>query len=332
MRPQFRWLLAAFVSGGCLATIAIETLAQAYPARPVRLVVPYARGGPTDILGRTVAHKLSEILPEQVVVENRPGAGGMIGHAYVAKAVADGYTVILGDGGSFAINPILFSKAVQYNPRADFTPIGPAASGAIFLFVNASVPARDIQELIALAKSKPGTLSFGSAGTGQFPTPIGPELFNAKNGLNVLHVPYKGAGPAMVDVVAGRVSFIMTTGLAAAKPHLESGKVRALALTGGKRAAAAPDVPTFAEAGSPLPEMNFGTWWGILGPVGLPRDIVAKLSESLAQALAAPDVRARLAALNVEPMTSTPEAFSDFINAEIATWAEVLKRLNIKVE
>lgn len=332
MRSKFRSLLAVVITGGCLAAAAIDTLAQTYPVRPARLVIPYPPGGPTDILGRTVAQKLSEILPEPTVVENRAGAGGMIGHAQVAKAAADGYTLLLGDIGGFAVNPVLYPKAIQYNPRADFTPIGPVASGAVFLYVNASIPARSLQELVALAKSKPGTISFASSGAGHFPTHIGPELFKLKNNLAVLHVPYKGSGPAMVDVVAGRVSFIMTTGLAAAKPHLESGKVRALALTGEKRAGAAPDVPTFAEAGSPLPEMNFGTWWGLLGPAGLPRDIVAKLNQSLTRALAAPDVRARLDSLNMEPMNSSAEAFSDFIAAEIATWAQVLSRLNIKVE
>ena len=291
MCPRFRWLLAAIVSGGCLATVAMETLAQAYPARPVRLVVPYPPGGPTDLLGRTVAQKLGEMLPEPVVVENRGGGGGMIGTAAVAKAAADGYTLLLGAIGSFAIDPVLY-KSIPYNARTDFTPIGPVASGALFLFVGASVPARNVQELIALAKRKPGTLSFASSGAGHFPTHIGPELFKLKNGLDILHVPYKGSGQAIIDVAAGRVSFIMTSGLGAAKPFLDSGKVRALALTGDKRAAAAPDVPTFAEAGSPLPEMNAGTWWGLMGPAGLPRNIVVKLNESLAQAMAAPDVRA----------------------------------------
>ena len=324
----FRWLTAAIVSGGCLASISMETLAQVYPARPVRLVVAYAAGGPSDLLGRTVAQKLSEILPEPVVVENRTGAGGQIGVASVAKAAPDGYTLLLGDITAFAVNPN-FYKSLPYNPRTDFTPIGPVSSGALFIFVGASVPARNIQELIALAKSKPGVLSFGSAGNGQFPTHLGMELFKATHGVDILHVPYKGAAPAMADVAAGRISIAMTAGLVAAKPFLDSGKVRAFAVTGDKRAAAAPEVPTFAEAGAPLPEMNAGTWFGLMGPVGLPRNIVVKLNESLAQALAAPDVRARLAALNLDPMISTPEAFADFINAAIETWAQVLKRANI---
>ncbi len=325
---KFRWLTAAIVSGSCLATMSMETLAQAYPTRPVRLVVAYAAGGPSDLLGRTVAQKLSEILPEPVVVENRTGAGGQIGVASVAKAAPDGYTLLLGDITAFAVNPN-FYKSLPYNPRTDFTSIGPVASGALFLFAGASVPARNMQELIALAKSKPGALSFGSAGNGQFPTHLGMELFKATYGLDILHIPYKGAAPAMADVAAGRVSLAMTAGLVAAKPFLDSGKVRALAVTGDRRAAAAPEVPTFAEAGSPLPEMNAGTWFGLMAPVGLPRNIVVKLNESLAQALAAPDVRARLTGFNMDPMISTPEAFTDFINAAIETWGRVLKRANI---
>lgn len=328
MGSKFRCLIAAIVSGGCLAAIAMETLAQAYPTRPVRLVVAYAAGGPSDLLARTVAQKLSEILPEPVIVENRAGAGGTIGVASVAKAAADGYTLLLGDITAFVVNPN-FYKSLPYDSRKDFTPIGPIASGTIVLFASASLPVRNVQELIALAKSKPGALSFGSAGNGQFPTHLGMELFKAVNGVDILHVPYKGAAPAMADVAAGRVSFAMTAGFGLAKPFIDSGKVRAMAITGDKRAAGSPEVPTFAEAGSPLPEINAGTWFGLMAPAGLPRNIVIKLNESLAQAMAAPDVRARLAAFTMEPMTSTPEAFADFINAGIETWGRVLKRANI---
>jgi tripartite-type tricarboxylate transporter receptor subunit TctC len=331
MCTRRRWLIGAIVCGSCLAAISMEALAQAYPTRPVQLVIPYAPGGPTDILGRTVAQKLGEILREQFVVENRPGAATIIGTASVAKAAADGYTLLLGDITGFGINPS-FYKSLPYNARTDFTPIGPVATGAMFLFVGTSFPARTIQELIALAKSKPGELSFGSAGTGQFGTHIGPELFKLKNGLNMLHVPYKGAAPAMIDVAAGRVSFMMTAGLAVAKPFLVSGKIRALAITGEKRSPALPEVPTFAEAGSPLPEMNAGAWFGLLGPPGLPRSIVVKLNESTVQAMAAPDVLGRLAALDLDPKTGTPEEFASMINAAIETWGPLLQRANIKAE
>lgn len=331
MCSKFRWLIAAIVSGGCLAAISLETLAQAYPTRPVRLVIAWTPGGPTDILGRTVAQKLSEILGEQIIVENRPGAAGAIGAAAVTKAPPDGYTLFLESIAAFAVNPN-FYKSLPYDARKDYTPIGPVASGAIILYVNGSLPARNLRELIALAKSKPGALTFGSAGTGHYATHIAPELLKMKNGLDMLHVPYKGTGPAMVDVVAGRLSFMMSAGVAAAKPFLESGKVRALAITGEKRSPALPDVPTFAEAGSPLPEMNAGAWFGLLGPPGLPRNIVVKLNQSLAQALAAPDFLARIAALNLDPMSMTPDAFTDFINAAVETWAQILRRANITPE
>lgn len=323
------WLVAATMSGACLSAISMVALAQDYPTRPIHLIVPYSAGGPTDIMGRAIAQKLGELLKQPVLVENRGSAAAIVGTAAVAKAAPDGYTLGVGDVGPLAINPH-FYKSLPYNSRTDFTPIGPTANGAAFMFVSTSLPVHSVQELIALAKSKPGQLSFGSAGNGQFPTHIGPELFRVKNGLDVLNVPYKGAGPAMIDVAAGRVSFMMTTGFAAAQPFLDAGKVRAIALTGHKRAAAMPNVPTFAEAGSPLTEMDAGVWWGILGPAALPRSIVVKLHESLTQALAAPEIVARLANLNLEPMNMTPEAFREFITTAIDTWGQILKRANVE--
>jgi len=329
-RSRFRWLIATIVSGGCLATVAMETVAQAYPTRPIRLVVTMPPGGPTDLLARSLATKLGEILPEPVVVENRPGGGGIIAYGSVAKAPADGYTLLLGDLANSTVNPSLY-KSLAYDTRKDFTPIGPVATAPLLLIASASLPVTNLKELVALAKSKPGSLTYGSGGAGQL-THVGPELFKAKYGLDVLHVPYKGIPPALVDVVAGRVSFVMTTGLATAKPHLDSGKVRALAITGDKRADSLPEVPTFAEAGFPLPELNLGNWWGLMGPAGLPRDITAKLNGSLAQALASPDFLSRLTTLNMSPMNRTPDAFADVINTATDTWAQVVKRANIVAE
>jgi tripartite-type tricarboxylate transporter receptor subunit TctC len=326
---RFRLLIAAIVSGACLAAVAVDTLAaQTYPTHPVRMVIGYAAGGPTDSLGRIVAQKLGEILGESFVVENRPGAGGTIGAAVVAKAAADGYTLFFDTIGGLAVNQSVY-KSLPYDARKDFTPIGPVASGAVFLWVNTSLPARNLKELIALAKSKPGSLSFGTAGRGQYPTDIGPELFTLKNGLDILNVPYRGARPAMIDLAAGRISFVMTAGLAAARPFMDAGKVRALAVTGDKRSAVLPNVPTFAEAGSPLPEMTSGGWFGLLGPAGLPRNIVVKLNQSLAKTVTAPDVLARLAALGLEPMTANPEAFSNSLYTAIETWGPILRRMNI---
>ena len=331
MRSRFRLLMAAILGGGCLAAVAMDTLAQAWPTRPVRVVIGYAAGGPTDLLGRTVSQKLGELLGEPFVVENRPGGGGTIGAAAVAKAAPDGYTLFFETIAGLAVNHNVY-KSLPYDARKDFPPIGPAASGAVFLWMNSSIPAQNLKELIALAKSKPGAVSYGSGGKGQFPTHIGPELFRVKYGLDMLHVPYKGAGPAMIDAAAGRVTLVMTAGLAAARPFLESGKVRAIAITGLKRSVLLPNVPTFAESGYPLPEINAGTWFGLMGPAALPREIVGKLSQTLNQALTAADFVARLATLTLEPMTSTPEAFAEFIKSAVETWAQIVKRTNITPE
>ena len=315
-----------------MAAVSMETLAQTYPTHPVRLVVPYPPGGPTDILGRILAQKLGEMFGEQVLVENRPGGGGVIGAMAVKKASPDGYALMLEAITAFAVNRN-FYKSLPYDARNDYTPIGPVASVAFYFFVGASVPARNLQELISLAKSKPGTLTFGSAGTGHYATHISSELFKMKNGLDVLHVPYKGSGPAMFDLVAGRISFMISGGLSTAKPFIDSGKLRVFAVTGEKRSPAAPEVPTFAEAGSPLPELNAGAWFALLGPPGMPRAIVVKLNESVAQAMASPEVRARLGAAGLEPMTnSTPEEFTDFINAAVGTWAQIMRSANITLE
>lgn len=327
-----RLLIATIVSGACLLIPSMDTLAQAYPTHPVRLVVPYPPGGPTDILGRILAPKLSEILGEQVFVENRPGGTGVVGATAVKRAPADGYTLMLESIAAVAVNPN-FYKSLPYDVRNDYTPIGPVVSSPLFLFVGAAVPARNLQELVALAKSKPGALTFGSAGTGHYSTHIPSEIFKMKNGLDMLHIPYKGTGPAMLDIVAGRISFMISGGLSTAKPFLDSGKLRVFAVTGEKRSAALPEVSTFAEAGYPLPEMNAGLWFAMFGPPRLPSAIGLKLNESIAKALVSPEVRARLGALGLEPMMkSTPEAFTDFMNTEVQTWAEIMKRANITLE
>ncbi len=327
---RLRWLLAVLVSGGCLCALAADAFGQAYPSRPVKLVITMPPGGPTDMLARVVATKMSESFPQPMVVENRPGGGGIIAYGVVAKSPADGYTLLVGDLANSTINPSLY-KSLPYDTRKDFTAISPMATAQSFIFVSAALPVHTLQEFIALAKKQPGKLSYGSGGTGQL-THIGPELFKEKNGLNIVHVPYKGAPPALVDVVAGRVAFLMSTGLGTAKPHIDSGKVRVLAVTGEKRSPAMPDVPTFAEAGSPLPELNLGNWWGLMGPAGMQRDVVAKLNESVVHAIATPDVQGKLATLNMVPYTSTPQAFADVIDSEIGTWARIVKRMNIVLD
>lgn len=328
-----RRLMAAFVGAACLASAGVHAQAPSYPTKPVRFVVPFAPGGPTDALARNLAAKMGELLGKPVIVDNRPGASGTIGVAAVAHAPADGYTLLFHEvAATFAIQPVI-TKALTYDVRKDFTPISLAASGPIFLVVNSTVPVRNVKELIELAKKKPGDVSFASSGgVGQLPTHIGPELLKMKHGLDLNHIPYKGAGPAMVDIAAGRVSMIMTTGLGSVQQFIDSGKVKALAITGDKRADALPNVPTFAEEGVPLPELSGGTMWGLLGPAGLPRDIVVKLNQAVVKAMASPEVREKLTALNIEPRTSSPEAFSELIKKETETWGGVLKRMNIQVD
>lgn len=331
MFSKFRMLIVAFSGGACLAGAAVGSFAQDYPTRPIRMAIPFGAGGPTDIVARVIAQKMSEFLPQPVVVENKPGAAGGIAHTYVAKSPPDGYTLLFsGYLTGFAINPVLFPKTIQYDPRKDFTSVGNVASGPVFLYVNASLPVRNVKELIALAKSKPGELAYGSSGPGNFPSHVGAELLKDNHKVDMLHVPYKGAGQAMADVAVGRVAFLLTTGLAAAKPFLDTGRVRALAVTGKTRTTLLPDVPTFAEAGSPLPELDTGAIWGIVGPAGLPRSIVVKLNQAINQTLAAPDVVARFASLTMDPLPGTAEASAELINNLIAAWAKVLKRIEIK--
>ena len=315
-----------YTAGVAAFCLAASVSAQNYPVRPVRLVVAYAPGGPGDILGRMISPKLGEILGQQIIVENRPGADGNIGLEVVAKSAPDGYTLLLGDM-PIAANPALH-KAQPFNVGKDLAPIGMIASAPLLLVVHPAVPATGVAELIALARSQPGRLSFGSPGRGT-PPDLAAELFKEVHGLDILSVPYKGAGPALTDLVGGRVSF-MFIGISASKSFIESGKLRALAITGKKRAAMLPDVPTLAQAGSPLPDLDFGSWWGLLGPRALPKDIVSKVNDSLVRTLALPDLRGRLAALNFDPITGSPEEFSGFIEAEINKWARVIRRAGIK--
>lgn len=328
MLAPIRTLFAAVASLCCLATSATDALAQTYPTRPIRLIIGYAPGGATDVLGRLVSTPLGAELGQSIVVENRPGAGALLAGEVVVKAAPDGYTLLFGDI-SLVINPGL-RKSLPFDVRKDFTAIGLVAAAPLILVVNASFPGRNLQELMALAKKAPGKLTYGSGGTGNT-THLIPELFKEKYGLDILHVPYKGSGLALTDLVADRVS-LAVIGLSVAKPFIDSGKVRVLAITGEKRGASLPDVPTFAEAGAPLPETKLGSWWGLFGPAALPRNVVVQLNQALARALGRPELRPRLAALNIAPVSSTPDEFANWINAEISMWGGVVKRANIAPE
>jgi tripartite-type tricarboxylate transporter receptor subunit TctC len=318
------WLLAMLLALGCskLAT------AAAYPDRPIKLVIPYAAGGPTDVLGRIVGQNMGDILKQTVVIENRPGAGAAVGFSAVAKAVPDGHTLLLGDI-NLAVNPYLY-KSLPYDAQKDFAPIGLVASAPLVMLVSQNSPAKSLSELISQAKAEPGKLTFGSAGAGNT-THLSMELFKAKMGLDIVHVPYKGASPALNDLVAGHVS-MMVTGLSGAKSLVEAGKLRALAITGDKRAAVWPQVPTFAQAGAPLPEMKVGSWWGLFVPAGTPSEIVAELNRALQQSLSSPDLLQRLRELNIEPLNGSPQELERWVVLEMNTWSQVIKRSGIQPE
>ncbi|MEN9317068.1 MAG: hypothetical protein RIS35_3461 [Pseudomonadota bacterium] len=316
-----RGLLAAGLS--CVALAPTAAKAQTYPVRPVRMVVASVAGGILDTVGRTVAAKMSEEFGQPIVVENKPGAGGVIGAEAVVKSAPDGYT-ILAVATSHAINPSVYAK-LPFDTVRDFAPITQTVALTNLLVVHASVPASNLRELISLAKSRPGTLTFGSAGNGQS-NHLSGELLKTRAGIDIVHVPYKGSAASLNDLVAGNVS-MMFVDILSAMPHVKSGRLRIIAVTGFKRSPSVPDHPTLDESG--LPGFNGNSWLGLVAPAGTPRDIVAKLSAAAAAALRAPDVRERFLSQGVEPVGSTPEQYAAFIDAEIPRWAEAARAAKI---
>ena len=302
-----------------LAVVATSAFAQGYPAKPARVVVPYPPGGPTDIVARVVSQKLTEQTGQQFIVENRPGAGGNIGAEAVAKSPGDGYTLLVATT-AHAINPSLF-KSLGYNLTKDFAPVSQLTSGPLVIVANPSVPAKSVQELIALAKAKPGTLNYASSGNGQS-THLSAELFATMAGIKMNHIPYKGSAPALTDVMGGQASLMFDTMLSA-MPQVKNGKLKAIAVTSAARSPAAPDVPTVAESG--LPGYEAIAWNGLLVPAGTPADVVAKLNAELKKALDAPDVKDRFSAQGFGAAWNTREAFAKFIQAELDKWAKVVK-------
>ncbi len=299
---------------------------QAYPTKPVRMIVAVPPGGPADILARLVGPKLTEALGQTVVIDNRPGANGNIAYEMAARAVPDGYTFMLVAAG-VAINPSLY-REVHYDPVRDFAPITQGISVPNILVVHPSVPAKSVSELVALAKSRPGQLAFASAGNGTSGH-LALELFKQRTGMNAIHVPYKGGGPALAEVLAGQVQALFSLALAAT-PQIKAGRVRALAITSGKRSPVAPELPTVAESG--LPGYEVVGWFGWLAPAKTPREIVARLNAEIVKALNMPDVRERLLSQSSEPVGNSPQAFAAFIRSERDKWAGVIKRAGIRME
>jgi tripartite-type tricarboxylate transporter receptor subunit TctC len=312
----------------CAALAAVFSPAQAqqYPTKPVRLVVPAAPGGGTDITARIIAPKLSEQLGQQVVVENRAGAGTMIGSEAVARAAPDGYTLLMGIS-TLAINPAMYKK-VPYDALKDFAPISQVVSLPNVLVTHPSLPVKSVKELVAFARARPGQLNYASAGVGTNPH-LSMELFLAMTGLKMTHVPYKGAGPGLVDTVAGHVS-VMTPSIISGLPHVRGGRLRALGVTSAKRAGGVPDIPTIAEAG--VPGYDAVQWFGVLAPTTTPRAIVVRLHGEIVRVLQAADVKGRLSGDGADPVGSSPEEFAAFLRAETAKWAKVVKDAGIQPE
>jgi len=297
--------------------------AQAYPSQPVRLVVGFAAGQAIDILARLIAQSLSEQLGQQFVVDNKPGAGGNIGADFVAKSPADGATLIVGTVGTHAINAALYDK-LPYNNIKDFTPISFLASTPNLLVVNNTVPAKNVTELIELAKKTP--LTFGSSGSGTS-IHLSGELFNTLAGVKMLHIPYKGRAQAVPDLLGGRISMIFDN-MPSALPLVKSGNVRAIAVTSATRSPAAPNIPTIAESG--LPGFEATSWFALLGPAGMPREVQLRINQETAKVLALPEVKEKLAALGLEVVPGTPEALAGLIQAETVKWAKVVKESGAK--
>jgi tripartite-type tricarboxylate transporter receptor subunit TctC len=320
---------AATLAGfAMLALNGIAAFAQTYPHKPIRLIVPSAPGGGTDIAARLIAQGLTESYGQAVVVDNRGGAGGIAGVTVAAKLSApDGYTLVLGSNGhlSFAsaINPKL-----PYDPQKDLTPISLVANQPFVFAVSAAVPAASVREYVALAKSKPGTISYGSGGVGSA-SHLGVALFEYRAGITLMHIPYKGTGPGMTALMSGELQTLMA-GLATVLPQAKSGKVRVLAVSGAQRSRMAPEVPTVAEAG--VPGYDFNVWYGMMAPGGTPRVIVNKLAGEIARLLKAPIVLDRFATAGLEPVSNTPEEFAALLQREIPEWHKIAKAANIRVE
>ncbi len=310
-----------------LLLTAVNAVAQKYPDRPIRLVVPFPPGGGSDITGRTIAQKLGEALGTQIIVDNRGGAGGNIGTDIVAKAVPDGYTLVMALSGPFSINGSLMGK-LPFDPLKDFALITLAGATPNLLVAHPSVQAHTVKELIVLAKASPGRINFASSGLGT-PAQLAGELFNTMAGVKLVHVPYKGAAPALTDLLAGQVQLMFST-MPPALPQVKAGKLKAIAVTSAKRSLTMPELPTIAEAA--LPGFEAITWYGMAAPAGTPKAIVTRLNSEVVKLLHMPEVKERLLATGTEASGTTPEEFATYIKSEIVKWAKVIKESGARAE
>ena len=309
----------------CTVLTTTVVYAQSYPSKPVRVVLPFPAGGGADIIVRLLARKLGEGMNQNFVVDNRAGAAGIIGCELVAKAPADGYTLLLGTTGTHTTNPAVFAK-LPYDPVRDFATVSLAAESPFVLLVHPSLPARSVKELIAFARTRPGQLNYASAGVGST-SHLGFELFNSMAGIKGEHVPYKGLGPAAADTIAGIITMTWDA-IPSSKPMIERGRLRALGIGSLKRSPLLPQVPTIDEAG--LKGFELGSWYGLFAPAGTPADIVRQLQREIVKAVSAADVRSQFAAMGADPVGGTPEEFAAVVQRDLAKWAKVARDVNLQ--
>ena len=301
--------------------------AQEYPTKPIRLVITYPPGGNTDLVGRALALKLGEFMGQQVVVDNRGGAGGVLGSMITAQSAPDGYTIMLGTSAGMVINPLL-SRKLTYDPVKDFAPVSMVVIVPQLLVINPQLPVKNVRELIAFAKAKPGYLNAGSSGVGT-PNHFGTELLKWLAGVDIVHVPYKGGAPALTDLLGGQIQMAFSS-VPAVLPHIKAGRLVALGVGSAKRSPALPNIPTIAEAG--VPGYEYTTWYGVFAPAKTPRTLIARLNAEIVKAMETPDIKDRFTALGGDPDPGTPEELRAYMAIESAKWAKIIKAANIRIE
>jgi len=310
------------------ALLGLATLAQAaFPDKPVKILVAFPPGGPLDAHARLLADRLGQVLGQPVIIDYKAGAGGTVGAEFVARSAPDGYTVLMANTGTMVINPAVYTK-LGYQTLKDFAPVARTAQQPLALVVNPGVPAKTVQELVALAKAKPGQLNYGSAGNGGI-SHLVPEMFKTATGTFIVHIPYRGSAPAFTDLLGGQVQ-VMAESIPQASQYVKQGKLRALAVTGRERNAALPDVPTFAEAG--IKGLDVVGFYGVLAPAATPKDVVAKLSDALRQTLETPDIRARMVQQGADPAFLPADAFATYLAAQMPVWAKAVKDSGTKLD
>jgi tripartite-type tricarboxylate transporter receptor subunit TctC len=323
---KIKYLLTT-LAAATLAAASPALQAQAFPVKPLRLILPYPPGGGSDTIARPFARKMSENIGQQVIVDNRGGAGGNIGMEAAARAAPDGYTFVLGLTAQLAVNPGLYPK-LPYDPVKDFEPITMLANGAYLLVAHPSLPAKTMRDVIAIAKKRPGDILYASSGNGSG-AHLATELLNTMTGIRLVHVPYKGGGPALVDTISGQTQLLFATPIASTG-HIQAGRLRAIAVSTTKRVSSMPQVPTASESG--VPGFDAGVWYAMLAPRGTPRDIVNRLNEEIRKVLADPGIREFLTKSGIDPEGGTPEELAKYLRSEITKWARVIKEANIRMD